>query len=198
MAKTRPLGPLAATLMLACSLSACDGAVPQEGASVDVTSTTAAPASTTETVAKLQVASAGSASEGELAAKLGVATSYASLDELASAMGEGSVDVAFVGDAEASRLYHELGGACMAICALDSGGDQLLVLVVSMQSFSQTPEEVVAYIGSVEGQAQKDGVAFFSGVAMQNAVAARLKDRYLQDPASVGDTVPPDNFYFLG
>lgn len=208
MAKVHPLGAVVASLALSFSLVGCDGAEPEPSSVAEPSSTQAAvtsvpepaePKTQAETFGTSLVVGFSSGAASASATDLFHPTaSYGSLDELADALSSGKFDLAVVADVDSSVLYNLMEGRLLAVSATAGVDGRLLVSVVSLDCFSKRPEEVVSYV-TAEGDAADDqGLDFFRGSAMQNELSLRIKYAYAEDPASVGNEMPPDNFYFLG
>lgn len=202
MAKAQPFGTLVATLMLAATLAACGGgaggnvATSGEGQGSDASATSAATGS--ENTSDLTVGALASVAESPAVAASGAGSTYATMDELVAALRDGAIDVALVSDAEASVLYNALEGKALAVDAVQGADEMLVVSVVTSARFSESPESVVSYVAAHGAVGEQGELTFYSGLAMQDAVSLRIKQAYAADPSSVGGSMPPDNFYFLG
>ena len=127
--------------------------------------------------------------------------SYTSVDKLAKDMIAGKVNIALVAPDASAALYNATGGALMAFDAvLDEYGDCVAVTVVRNSFFSSNPDAVIEGINRhqelVSSTLGED--CFVRGSAMQRIVSDAITEAYVENPSSVGGSLPPDNFYFLG
>lgn len=198
MAKVRPFGVLAATLMLTASLAACGGGDSPSAAQEPAETPSAPEVSVEAAKTTLAVGALPEYAQSPAVTGMGGATTYGSVEELAQALESGAIDMAIVSDVQSSVLYNELDGRGLLVDAFAGDGEELVCSVVSLATFGERPEEVVAYVAAHGGVCEESGMDFLSGLAMQDAVTLRVKQAYADDPSNVGGTMPPDNFYFLG
>lgn len=125
-----------------------------------------------------------------------VITRGGSADYLAQSLKDGMVDVVVVPLDVAGLLYTGYECPSMAIDAL--AGDPPIVSVVSYDFFREDPEAVVTYVARHRELAEAADKTFYRGSKMQDVLGAAIADLYVANPSSVGDDLPPDNFYFLG
>lgn len=200
MAKDRPFGVVVATFMLSTTLVACGGGEATSAASSAASTggEATSQAATVPAESHLVVGALNSVGGSKGAALAGSTVGYDTVQDAAAALESGSVNVVVLGDADAAALYNAVEGRALVVDAVADEGDALVVSVVSLGSFSERPEEVVAYVAAHQAAVEADGGTFYRGSAMQDSVSARIKNAYAEDPARVGGELPPDNFYFLG
>ena len=124
---------------------------------------------------------------------------YKSVDALANALINGEVDLAVVTPEVSSALYNATAGSIMAIDAVANEGEAPhAVTVVRLPYFGTNAEDVVAYVAQHQSLVEGTGATFLRGSAMQRELTDAITDAYVEDPSSIGGSLPPDNFYFLG
>ena len=125
-----------------------------------------------------------------------------SVDALANALINGDVDFALVTPQVASALYNATAGGIMAVDAVThaEGEPPCAVAVVRLPYFGTNPDDVVAFVARHQElvEASYGAGTFLRGSAMQRELTSAITDAYVEDPSSIGGTLPPDNFYFLG
>ena len=125
-----------------------------------------------------------------------------SVDALANALINGDVDFALVTPQVASALYNATAGGIMAVDAVRHGEAEppCAVTVVRLPYFGTNPDDVVAFVARHQElvEASYGAGTFLRGSAMQRELTSAITDAYVEDPSSIGGTLPPDNFYFLG
>ncbi len=125
-----------------------------------------------------------------------------SVDALANALINGDVDFALVTPQVASALYNATAGGIMAADAVThaEGEPPCAVAVVRLPYFGTNPDDVVAFVARHQElvEASYGAGTFLRGSAMQRELTSAITDAYVEDPSSIGGTLPPDNFYFLG
>lgn len=125
-----------------------------------------------------------------------------SVDALANALINGEADYALVTPEVASALYNATAGGIMAVDAVRHGEAEppCAVTVVRLPYFGTNPDDVVSYVARHQElvEASLGAGTFLRGSAMQRELTSAITDAYVEDPSSIGGTLPPDNFYFLG
>ena len=125
-----------------------------------------------------------------------------SVDALANALINGDVDFALVTPQVASALYNATAGGIMAVDAVThaEGEPPCAVAVVRLPYFGTSPDDVVAFVARHQElvEASYGAGTFLRGSVMQRELTSAITDAYVEDPSSIGGTLPPDNFYFLG
>ncbi len=127
--------------------------------------------------------------------------SYDSVDKLANAFISGEVSIALVSAENAAALYNATNGSLMAVdTVLDESSEPVAVTVVLNSCFKSYPEVVL------KGMEQHQKIVtdtlgsgyYLQGSAMQGVLSTAIATAYVENPSSVGGSLPPDNFYFLG